>query len=199
MTGPAHKRGIKFRGSAAAALALVAALACGILAPSVAEAVLPDEILADAGLEARARALSKGLRCLVCQNQSIDDSDAELARDLRILVRERLTAGESDQQILAFLVARYGDFVLLKPPVKPTTWLLWFGPLAVFALAGLGILITVGRRKTMPVVAPVPLSQAERAALARILGPGQAGDSGDGAADSSGQGPATGRPGEGMK
>ena len=195
MTGPAPKRGI-----GAAALALVAALACGVMAPSVAKAVLPDEVLADAGLELRARALSKGLRCLVCQNQSIDDSDAELARDLRILVRERLTAGDSDQQILAFLVARYGDFVLLKPPVKPTTWLLWFGPIAVFALAGLGILITVGRRKNMTAVAPpAPLSQAERAALDRILERDQAGDGGGDEAESSGRRPGAGRPGEDLR
>ena len=194
MTGPAHRRGIRDRGRAAAALALVAALAWGLMAPPVARAVLPDEILADAGLEHRARALSKRLRCLVCQNQSIDDSDAELARDLRMLVRKRLTAGDSDEQIMAFLVARYGDFVLLKPPVKPTTWLLWFGPLAVLTLAGLGIAIAVGRRKGMPGAAPAPLSQAERAALARILGPNGAGDGGDGAADPDG-----GRPGEGLR
>ena len=108
-------------------------------------------------------------------------------------------AGDSDQQILAFLVARYGEFVLLKPPVKPSTWLLWFGPLAVLALAALGILITVGRRKTMPMAVPAPLSQAERAALDRILGPnapGDAGDAGDdggnGEADPSGQRPGGG-------
>ncbi len=194
MTGPARKRESKNRATSAAALALVAALLGVLLAPSVAEAVLPDEILADAGLEHRARALSKRLRCLVCQNQSIDDSDAELARDLRVLVRKRLTAGDSDEQIMAFLVARYGDFVLLKPPVKPTTWLLWFGPLAVLTLAGLGIAIAVGRRKKMSVVAPAPLSQAERAALARILGPNGAGDGGDGEADSSGE-----QPGEGLR
>ncbi len=191
MTGPARKRGINNRATSAAALALVAALLGTLLAPSVAEAVLPDEILADAALEHRARALSKRLRCLVCQNQSIDDSDAELARDLRLLVRKRLTAGDSDEQILAFLVARYGDFVLLKPPVKPSTWLLWFGPLAVFTLAGLGLLIAANRRKNKPAAAPAPLSPAERAALARILGPNGAGD---GEAD-----PGGGRPGEGLR
>jgi len=191
VTGPARKRGINDWATSAAALALVAALLGTLLAPSVAEAVLPDEILADAALEHRARALSKRLRCLVCQNQSIDDSDAELARDLRLLVRKRLTAGDSDEQILAFLVARYGDFVLLKPPVKPSTWLLWFGPLAVFTLAGLGLLIAANRRKNKPAAAPAPLSPAERAALARILGPNGAGD---GEAD-----PGGGRPGEGLR
>jgi len=180
MTGPASRPRIKDRGTAV--LVLVAVLLCGLLAPPLARAVLPDEILANTGLESRARVLSKQLRCLVCQNQSIDDSDAELARDLRILVRERLKAGDSDQQVMAFLVARYGDFVLLKPPVKPTTWLLWFGPLAVFGLAGLRILIAIGRRKRTPMAAPAPLSQAERAALARILGPDEAG-TGDGGGD----------------
>ena len=193
MTGPATKRGIKDRGTAV--LVLVAVLACGLMAPPLARAVLPDEILADAGLELRARMLSKRLRCLVCQNQSIDDSDAELARDLRILVRERLKAGDSDQQVMAFLVARYGDFVLLKPPVKPTTWLLWFGPLAVFLLAGLAITMAMGRRKRAPLAVPVPLNQAERAALDRILGPDEPGD---GDADGSGDsGPGGARPGGG--
>ncbi len=142
------------------------------MAPQPARAVLPDEVLADAALEARARALSKNLRCLVCQNQSIDDSDAELARDLRILVRERLKAGDSDDEIVAFLVARYGDFVLLKPPMKPATWLLWFGPLAVFLTAGLGLFIAVRRRRARPALAPAPLDEKEKARLARILGPG---------------------------
>ena len=98
------------------------------LAAVPAGAVEPDEMLADAALEARARAVSATLRCLVCQNQSIDDSNAPLARDLRILVRERLSAGESNEAAIAFVVARYGDFVLLKPPFKPTTWLLWLAP-----------------------------------------------------------------------
>src|SRR6516164_2402665 len=90
--------------------------------------VQPDEVLANSTLEARARALSKELRCMVCQNQSIDDSDAPLARDLRILVRERLQAGDSDAQVIDFLVARYGEFVLLKPRFSPHTALLWLGP-----------------------------------------------------------------------
>ena len=102
------------------------------------EAVQPDEILADAALEGRARALSKELRCMVCQNQSIDDSDAPLARDLRVLVRERLQAGDSDRQVIDFLVARYGEFVLLKPRFSLHTALLWLGPLAVLLIGAFG-------------------------------------------------------------
>ena len=98
-------------------------------------AVNPIEILKDTTLESRAREISKGLRCLVCQNQSIDDSDATLARDLRVLVRERLTAGDSDTQVVDYLVSRYGDFVLLKPPFKVGTFVLWLGPFAIFTLA----------------------------------------------------------------
>ncbi len=101
-------------------------------------AVQPDEMLADPALEARARALSKELRCMVCQNQSIDDSDAPLARDLRLLVRERLQAGDSDQQVLDFLVARYGEFVLLKPRFAWHTALLWLVPAVVFVIGGAG-------------------------------------------------------------
>ncbi len=158
---------------------LTGALALGTMAPLPAGAVLPDEVLADPALEARARALSKNLRCLVCQNQSIDDSNAELARDLRILVRERLTAGDTDEKIIAFLVARYGDFVLLKPPVRPATWPLWFGPLAVFLTAGLGLLIAARRRRTHPAPPSVPLNAAEKARLARILEQGDSRPGGD--------------------
>ena len=100
--------------------------------------MLPDEILKDAALEGRARVLSQQLRCLVCQNQSIDDSDAPLARDLRVLVRERLTAGDSDAQAMDFIVARYGTFVLLKPPVQSNTLLLWLMPLLLLAGAVIG-------------------------------------------------------------
>jgi cytochrome c-type biogenesis protein CcmH len=101
---------------------------------SPAQAVRPDERLPDPGLETRARDLSKELRCLVCRNQSVDDSDADLAHDLRLLVRERLTAGDSDGQVLAYVRARYGDFVLLRPPFKLDTWLLWGGPLALLLI-----------------------------------------------------------------
>jgi cytochrome c-type biogenesis protein CcmH len=99
-------------------------------------AVTPDEQLADPAQEARARELGRELRCLVCQNQSIDDSDADLARDLRRIVRERIAAGDDDQAILAYLTDRYGAFVLLRPPVTAATWLLWFGPLALLLAAG---------------------------------------------------------------
>ena len=115
-------------------------LAVMALAIGTAHAVLPDEMLADPAQEARAREISKDLRCLVCQNQSIDDSNADLARDMRILVRERIKAGDSDQEIRDFLVARYGDFVLLKPPVEPETYALWLTP-PLALLIGAGILI----------------------------------------------------------
>src|SRR5438309_728002 len=107
------------------------ALALALAAPTHALAVQPDEVLTDSVLEARARALSKELRCMVCQNQSIDDSDAPLARDLRILVRERLKAGDSDAQVIDFLVARYGEFVLLRPRFSWHTAVLWLGPAAM--------------------------------------------------------------------
>jgi len=140
----------------------------GLFAALPALAVQPDEILADPALEVRARALSQELRCMVCQNQSIDDSDAPLARDLRLLVRERLKAGDSDRQVLDFLVARYGEFVLLRPPFNWHTALLWLlGPLALL-VAGFG-LIRMARRP-MPQragtgeagVAPLTDSEAQR-------------------------------------
>jgi len=117
------------------------------LAAVSAGAVNPDEMLDDPALEARAREISKGLRCLVCQNQSIDDSDADLARDLRVLVRERLAAGDSDGQVIDYVVSRYGDFVLMRPPFKATTYALWLGPALI---AGLGVLAVVAfyRRRT---------------------------------------------------
>ena len=139
-----------------------------LLAPGAQAATSPDEILADPVLEERARALSRQLRCLVCQNQSIDDSDAELARDLRQIVRERLVAGDSDAEIIAFLTARYGDFVLLKPPVKPATWGLWFGPLAVLLVAAGGIVVYLRRRPPRD-TASAPLSPEERARLDALM------------------------------
>jgi cytochrome c-type biogenesis protein CcmH len=139
-----------------------------LLAPGAQAATSPDEILADPVLEERARGLSRQLRCLVCQNQSIDDSDAELARDLRQLVRERLVAGDSDAEIIAFLTARYGDFVLLRPPVKPATWGLWFGPLAVLLVAGGGIVVFLRRRGSRE-TASAPLSPGERARLDALM------------------------------
>ena len=142
------------------------------LASSAALAVQPDEVLPDAALEARARTLSKELRCMVCQNQSIDDSDAPLARDLRILVRERLQAGDSDRQVIDFLVARYGEFVLLKPPFSAHTALLWLGPAAVVLLGALGLLLAARRRRTDSSAATAEATQltpAEEARLSEIL------------------------------
>jgi cytochrome c-type biogenesis protein CcmH len=137
-----------------------------------ARAVLPDERLADPALEARARTLSQELRCLVCQNQSIDDSNADLAHDLRVLVRERLAAGDSDAQVLAYLTSRYGDYVLLRPPVKPTTWLLWFGPPLLLIVGGLAILLGWRRRRAAALARPAPLDADEQARLARLLNEG---------------------------
>jgi cytochrome c-type biogenesis protein CcmH len=134
------------------------------LAVASGAAVQPDEVLSDAELEARARALSADLRCLVCQNQSIDDSDAPLARDLRLLVRERLVAGDSDAQVIDFLVARYGEFVLLKPRFAMHTLVLWIGPFAILALAAFAAL-----RWRRPVGADSPGEQALSAEEARRL------------------------------
>jgi len=130
-------------------------------------AVQPDEILPDAGLEARARALSKGLRCPVCQNENIDDSDAPIARDLRILLRERLTAGDSDAEAVAFIVDRYGEFVLLNPPARGSTLFLWLaGPLML--LAGGGIAYAALRARGTAAPAPA-LSAEEEARVAELL------------------------------
>ena len=114
-----------------------------------AHAVDPREKLTNPALETRARALSAELRCLVCQNQSIDDSDADLAKDLRVLIRQRIVAGESDQEVLDFVVARYGDFVLLRPPFNGATIVLWLGPI-LFALAGLAGIVLYYRRRRDP-------------------------------------------------
>jgi cytochrome c-type biogenesis protein CcmH len=138
-----------------------------LAAASGAHAVQPDEMLPDPGQEARARHLSQELRCLVCQNQSIDDSDAPLARDLRLLVRERIKAGDSNAAIRKFLVARYGEFVLLRPPFAWNTFLLWLLPFLALAAGATGILLAA-RRKTA-IVAAVPLSEDEQRALNRAL------------------------------
>ena len=136
---------------------------------SPAFAVQPDEMLKNPVLEARARALSEGLRCLVCQNQSIDDSDAPLAKDLRILVRERLKAGDSDQQIIDFIVSRYGEFVLLKPRFEPHTWLLWLATPLVLLAALAGIIYSYRRRESVA-EAPKPLTASEKRRLKRLVG-----------------------------
>jgi cytochrome c-type biogenesis protein CcmH len=129
-------------------------------------AVQPDEILPDPVLEARARALSAGLRCLVCQNQSIDDSNAPLARDLRLLLRERLKAGDSDDQAVNFVVERYGDYVLLRPRFTAETWLLWIGPFALLVVAGTFL---YARRRRIESSAEQSLDADEAAALQRVL------------------------------
>lgn len=138
-----------------------------MLAAGTAHAVQPDEVLKDPALEARARQISEGLRCLVCQNQSIDDSDAPLAKDLRLLVRERLSVGDSDGQVVAFVVQRYGEFVLLKPVFGWHTLLLWASPLIVIALGVVGIWHLVKRREQPD--APVGLTDAERAEVEELL------------------------------
>jgi len=130
-------------------------------------AVNPGEELPDPALEARARVISKELRCLVCQNQSIDDSDADLAADLRKLVRERLVAGDSDQQVLDYIVARYGDFVLLRPPFISETALLWLSPFGVVVFGGLGLWLAFRRRRAAPVVQA--LDSDEQSRLSSIL------------------------------
>jgi cytochrome c-type biogenesis protein CcmH len=144
----------------AAALFLMAATAPAL-------AVEPDEILKDPALEARARTLSAGLRCLVCQNQSIDDSGAPLARDLRLLIRERLTAGDSDDQVTRFIVGRYGEFVLLKPRLETDTIVLWAGPFTLLLLAAL--FIWTHRRTGSAANAEAPLDSEESAILDRLL------------------------------
>ncbi len=138
-----------------------------VVLPLNALAVQPDEMLADPALELRAREISRNLRCVVCQNQSIDDSDATLARDLRLLVRERLIKGDSDAQVYDFLVARYGDFVLLRPPIKPATWLLWFGPLALLLTGAIAIVVWFRRRPAA--IEDRPMSEEDRAKIARLL------------------------------
>lgn len=143
-------------------LGLIAALA--VAGPAF--AVTPDEQLKDPALEARALKLGKELRCVVCQNQSIDDSDAELAHDLRVLLRERIAAGDTDEQAIAYIVARYGSFVQLNPPVRGDTLLLWFGPLALLALGGAGAVIYMRGRAP---AAAAPLTADEEARAAQLL------------------------------
>jgi cytochrome c-type biogenesis protein CcmH len=141
-----------------------------LVASSAAWAVEPNEMLADPVLEARARTISKGLRCMVCQNESIDDSQAPLAHDLRVLVRERLQAGDSDAQVMNFLVSRYGEFVLLKPPLSWHTLALWGTPPGLLLFGIVMIVVVVRRRRTMPQAAAASLSPAEESRVAEILG-----------------------------
>jgi cytochrome c-type biogenesis protein CcmH len=144
---------------ATALLALLVALALPALA------VEPDEMLKDAALEARARTLSQTLRCMVCQNESIDESNAPLARDLRLLVRERIQKGDSDAAVREFLVARYGEFILLEPRLSARTVLLWTAPIVALLAGVVGIMVALRRRRA----APVPLSDAEKRHLAALL------------------------------
>jgi cytochrome c-type biogenesis protein CcmH len=145
--------------------AILAALLLALTFAVPAFAVEPQEQLADPALEARARELGQELRCLVCQNQSIDDSNADLARDLRRIVRERLTAGDSNPQVLDFVTARYGDYVLLRPPLRAGTLALWFGPVVLLFTA---IALLILRRRRRPAEAP-PLSPEENRRLARLM------------------------------
>ena len=144
---------------------LFAALAATSLA---AHAVTPGEMLPDPAMEARARAITGELRCLVCQNQSIDDSDASLAKDLRVLVREKLKEGLTDAQVKEFVHSRYGDFVLLRPPMRLGTLLLWTAPLLALLAGALAAWTAARRRRALFAAAPVALTQEERAQLKRL-------------------------------
>ncbi len=145
-------------------LVLLALLPVLLAAPAY--AVKPDEMLADPALEARARAISEGLRCMVCQNQSIDESDADLARDLRILVRDRLKTGDSDKQVVDYVVSRYGEFVLLKPRFEARTLLLWGAPVLLLVLGGIFIVHAVRSRRRADAT---PLTEAEKSELDALL------------------------------
>lgn len=149
------------RGTLASLVLLLVLLFAG-----AAQAVKPDEVLADQALEARARALSEGLRCMVCQNQSIDESDADLARDLRILVRQRLVAGDTDRQVMDYVVSRYGEFVLLKPRFNLRNALLWGTPIVLLLVGGTCILLAARSRRS---TATSALTADEQAALDAIL------------------------------
>ena len=162
----------------ATARPLLLALLLGLLGLMAlpAAAVEPHEMLGDPVLEARAREISRGVRCLVCQNQTIDDSNAQLARELRVLIRERLTAGDSDQQVRDFLVSRYGDFVLFSPPLNAATFLLWFGPFLLLALGALVVFFYLRGQRRRPAAAVAPLDESERARLAALLDESADGD-----------------------
>ena len=151
---------------------LAVGLLIGLLSPTPSLAVQPDEMLSNPVQEARARALSRELRCMVCQNESIDDSEAPLAHDLRVLVRERIKAGDSDTQIIDFLVARYGEFVLLKPRLSWHTALLWGLPPVLLLFGGALVLVSLTRRKRALSGEDVKLSNVEEKRLANILSEG---------------------------
>ncbi|MBX9944159.1 MAG: cytochrome c-type biogenesis protein CcmH [Reyranella sp.] len=147
----------------------LAALVAALLLALPTLAVEPSERLPDPALESRARDIGRALRCVVCQNQSIDDSNAEVARDMRRAVRERLVAGDDDPKVFAYMVARYGDYVLLKPPFKAGTWILWLGGPLVLLVAGGALLLAVRRRRAVPPAPPPPLSDEERRRLDALL------------------------------
>jgi len=152
--------------------AIIAATSVAVLVTGTpALAVEPDEVLANPALEARARELSKELRCVVCQNQSIDDSNADIARDMRLLVRERLVAGDTDPQVVSYMVARYGDYVLLRPPFQTNTLALWIGPpLMAFVLVTLGVLFFRTYQRERAVRGePEPLSPTDREQLDALV------------------------------
>jgi cytochrome c-type biogenesis protein CcmH len=149
-----------------AVLMLVAALV-----PLPAHAVRPDEMLSDPGLEARAREIGKELRCLVCRNQSIDDSDADLAHDIRVLVRQRLVAGDSNAQVIAYVRSRYGDYVLLTPPFQLDTWLLWLGPAAILLIGLWGAGRYLRRQSGMTPALPLSADEAQRLTTILDRGP----------------------------
>lgn len=147
---------------------VAAVVVAATLMAGPAHALRPDEMLADPGLEMRAREVSRELRCLVCRNQSIDDSDADLARDLRVLVRERIKAGDSNDQVIAYVRARYGDFVLLRPPLAIGTLLLWGGPPLILLLGGIA-LVRYYRARSRGDTGAAPLSLEERRRLSAVL------------------------------
>ncbi len=146
---------------------LVAAAAILLGLAHAALAVEPGEMLSDPKLEARAEAIGKQLRCLVCQNESIEDSGADLAHDLRVLIRKRVETGDSDSQVIKFVTDRYGDFVLLKPPIEPATYLLWFSPFAILAIGAAGAWLYIRRRGAEP--PGEPLGPEQRRRLERLL------------------------------
>ena len=146
---------------------LLAAMLLLLALAGAARAVEPSERLADPALEARARAIGQELRCLVCQNESIDESGADLAHDLRVILRERIQAGDTDAQAIKYITDRYGDFVLLNPPVEPATYLLWSAPFLMLALGGLGIALYLKRRP--PSASEPPLDAEEQRRLANIM------------------------------
>ncbi|QXQ06884.1 cytochrome c-type biogenesis protein CcmH [Sphingosinicellaceae bacterium] len=143
-----------------------AGLVTALLLTTPALGVLPSEQLADPVLEARARSISQEIRCVVCQNQSIDDSDAPLAADLRVIVREQLRLGKTDEQAKQYLVSRYGSYVLLRPPLRPDTWLLWLGPFAILGLGGLGVFAYLRSRRGLE---PVALTADEQTRLDELI------------------------------